>query len=193
MADWANEQKLSRLQVDIYDHVIAFIDTAVGESVLVAQEMAGPFPDSILVNADRINLRIGWKTKGEQVEGVTLRDVYHYVTAEHCTALRVGLTVHDSWFSSTPHTFELSPEPGFEEVFFFRSSTLDAKALLEGEGLWPDGTLVDAAWPVRDGQFAQIPMGSHRVCVLPVEDEQRATWWYWWCYLATEERWEKNR
>ncbi|MBU2395792.1 MAG: hypothetical protein KKH70_20850, partial [Gammaproteobacteria bacterium] len=49
--------------------------------------------------------------------GVMRRDVWHYVGREHCEALRLGLTIHWSYFSSTPHAFELQPERGFEEVF----------------------------------------------------------------------------
>jgi hypothetical protein len=68
------------------------------------------------------------------------RSVWHYVTREHATALRAGLTVHKPYsiVSSTPHEFELSPEPGFEEVFYFILPD-GGKGTLEGEGMWPDG------------------------------------------------------
>ena len=190
---WANEKRLARLEVEVFENIIAFIDVVTGNTVQVEQRHDDPFPHRVLVDGREINLAPYVATKGQQEEGVTTRIVCQYVTAAHCNALRVGLTVHRSWFSSTPHAFELSPEPGFEEVFYFRSPVPGAKALLEGEGLWRDGTPVNAAWPVRDGQFATVPMGTHRVCVLPVEDEKRPEWWYWWCYLAKFPRWEKDR
>lgn len=192
MVNWANEPRFTRLRVEAWKNVIAFIDTVAGDMVQVAQSENEPYPQAIIVNGGKVGLEINPVIKGRQEEGVTMRAVYHYVTREHCEALRVGLTVHRSWFSSTPHTFELSPEPGFEEVFYFRSSDAGTKALLEGEGLWPDGSEVDASWPVRNAQFVQIPMGRHRVAVLPTEDESRPQWWYWWCYLALPGRgWEK--
>lgn len=190
---WANEKRLARLDVDVYEDVIAFIDKETGETVQVEQRRDEPLPRRILLSGRKITPAPQIVTKGAQEEGVTARSVNQYVTDAHCKALRVGLTVHRSWFSSTPHTFELSPEMGFEEVFYFRSPTPGAKALLEGEGLWPDGTPVDGSWPVVDRQFAQIPMGRHRVAVLPVENEARPEWWYWWCYLCTNDGWEKNR
>ncbi len=122
--------------------------------------------------------------------GIAQRDVYHFITDEHCTYLRAGLTVHRSIASSTPHTFELEPEPGFEELFWFKISD-GGKAIIEGEGLWPDGTPVDAAWPVRDGDIVQVPMGSHRVVALPDVDGNFPRVSYVWCYLAKEARWEK--
>jgi len=122
--------------------------------------------------------------------GIAQRDVYHFTTKDHCKHLRAGLTVHRSIASSTPHTFELSPEPGFEELFWFKISD-NGKAVIEGEGLWPDGSPVDAAWPVRDGDIVQVPMGSHRVVALPDVDGNFPQVSYIWCYLATHERWEK--
>jgi 5-deoxy-D-glucuronate isomerase len=125
-------------------------------------------------------------------KGIATRDVWHYVTREHCKRLRAGLTVHRSAFSSTPHGFELSPEPGFEEVFYFLVVG-DGKALLEGEGLWPDGRAVDAAWPVRNRTLAQVPMGWHRVAALAGADGGVPLVGYVWCYLALPGRgWEKD-
>jgi 5-deoxy-D-glucuronate isomerase len=123
-------------------------------------------------------------------EGIAMRDVYHYVTREHCKRLRAGLTVHLSAFSSTPHEFELSPEPGFEEVFYFLVSG-GGKALLEGEGLWPDGREVDDAWPVRDRSLAQVPMGLHRVVAMVGADGPVPLVGYVWCYLCKKPEWEK--
>lgn len=187
---WANQIRLNRLGVDELNDIVAFIDKEAAETVQIVQSQ-GYTPQSILVNGTPINLSVHPVIKGGL--RFTKRNVYHYVTSMHCQALRVGLTVHQSWFSSTPHTFELNPEPGFEEVFYFRSSSPNAKGILEGQGLWYDGAEVDAAWPVRDRQFATVPMGTHRVTVLPVEGKPRSGWWYWWVYLALEDRWEKNR
>ena len=124
-------------------------------------------------------------------KGITERDVWHFVTREHATALRAGLTVHRSAFSSTPHDFELNLEPGFEEVFVFMMPDF-TKGLLEGQGVWPDGESVDAAWPIRNRSMAQVPMGLHRVAVLP-ESDGRLPWLaYVWCYLCTKPEWEKD-
>ena len=122
--------------------------------------------------------------------GITERDVWHFVTREHATALRAGLTVHRSAFSSTPHDFELTPDFGFEEAFVFMMPD-DAKGLLEGEGVWPEGDAVSAAWPVVNRSMAQVPMGWHRVTALPGLDGVVPPLAYVWVYLALHERWEK--
>ena len=124
--------------------------------------------------------------------GITERDVWHFVTREHATALRAGLTVHRSAFSSTPHDFELTPDFGFEEAFVFMMPD-DAKGLLEGEGVWPEGDAVSAAWPVVNRSMAQVPMGWHRVTALPGLDGVVPWLAYAWCYLALPGRgWEKD-
>lgn len=132
-----------------------------------------------------------WEARKVTVgEGEALRQVFHVVTREHATALRVGLTVHSGAFSSTPHSFELHPERGFEEVFWFHIPGF-GKALVEGDGLWPNGEPVDAAWPVEHGQLLQVPMGTHRVAGLPDDDWETPYIVYVWGYLALHDRWEK--
>jgi 5-deoxy-D-glucuronate isomerase len=101
------------------------------------------------------------------------------------------VTVQLSAFSSTPHEFETRPEPGFEEAFYFLFPE-GGKGLLEGQGLWPDGTEVDDAWPVRHRQLAQVPMGWHRVTALPGVDGDVPRLAYVWVYLCTRPEWEKD-
>ena len=198
---WVNTPWVGELVVQEYgDHLIRFTDTKTNEAVqvFVPEDLNGIMM-TVLDDA-------GATTTPEPVagitndvaqhfvkgEGVAERDVWHYVSDKHCARLRAGLTVHRSMASSTPHPFERTPEPGFEEVFWFILPQ-SGKAVLEGEGMRPDGHLVDAVWPVRDRSLAQVPMGWHRVVSLPEEDGTFPQVAYVWCYLCKEERWEKDR
>lgn len=186
--NWANEMYNGRLRAEFHDTYIVFHDLEMKESVFVRID------DSVVMSTTKFGhdlvkvISIDDARHFTKGSGISQRNVYHFVTKDHCTVLRAGLTVHRSAFSSTPHSFEFDTEPGFEEVFFFRT---DGKVVLEGEGLWPDGQSVDAAWPVRDGQFAQVPMGWHRVVAMADVDGQVPSVSYIWCYLCLHERWEK--
>ena len=193
---WANHPRPGRLAVSQDDEtILRFTDTETRETLVVN---LGEVPQGLTVDVYQGDSNKSWKPLAVGLDykfnhrrrgyGITSRDVWQIVTKDHCQALRLGLTTHISYFSSTPHTFELVPEPGFEEVFYFMT---EGKLLLEGAGLWSSGEPVDDAWPVIGGQFAQIPMGHHRVVALPDARGLAPAVSYIWCYLCTKEAWEK--
>ena len=203
---WANEPYRGRLRAEQMDvEFIRFADEETGGAVtayvpegdfaavtmtVISDLVESPFTGLSTFGIDQAKHFI----KGE---GITERDVWHFVTREHCQVLRAGLTVHCSVFSSMPHRFEMSPVKGFEEVFHFLIPPADDeggdKGILEGCGLWPDGRPVDALWPVFHRCFAQVPMGWHRVVMLPSAEGGLPRLGYIWCYLALEGRgWEKD-
>ena len=195
---WANHPRPGRLVVaQEDDKTLRFTDAEMRETLIVH---LGEVPQDLTVDIYKSevgeparlvrSLSCDPMQRYRRGNGVSLRDVWHIVKKSHCSGLRLGLTVHASFFSSTPHTFELAPERGFEEVFYFMIDD-NAKVLLEGAGLWADGEPVDDAWPVVGGQFAQIPMGYHRVAVLPGFSAQAPRVSYVWCYICTKEEWEK--
>jgi len=191
---WANEPQAGRLQVqETGESLLRFADTETGEHVTVFAP--DNFTDvTMTVSAGGRTTTVSIDDAKHFLKGshIAARNVWHYVTRQHATALRAGLTVHRNAFSSTPHEFELDTEPGFEEVFYLLLPE-GGKGILEGQGLWPDGSDVDAAWPVRHRQLAQIPMGWHRVTALPLDaDGNVPMMGYVWCYLCTSERWEKD-
>jgi 5-deoxy-D-glucuronate isomerase len=122
-------------------------------------------------------------------EGNTRRDVYHFLKPNGPTPhLRLGLTKHSglgTW-SSLPHPFELNPEMGFEEVFFFMLEGGPKRAVNLGSGVWYDGSTADGIWVVCDHTWSTIPMGYH-----PVVGEPDVKVSYVWAYLAKKKHWEK--
>lgn len=122
-------------------------------------------------------------------EGNAQRDVYHYLKpGGPAPSLRLGITKHrglGTW-SSLPHPFELHPEPGFEEVFFYLLEGATGRAVQVGRGVWHDMSPVDASWLVRDRSFGTIPMGYH-----PVVGEPGVHVSYIWAYLVKKKEWEK--
>ncbi len=117
------------------------------------------------------------------------RDVYHFLTPDGpAPTMRLGYTVHrgEGTWSSLPHDFEEQPEPGFEEIFFYRLQGGTRRAVQVGRGLWCDGTVADGIWPVFNDTFGVIPMGYH-----PVAGEPGVRVMYVWVYLAKKPRWEK--
>ena len=192
---WVNEPKPDRLRVEqLKPGVVQYMDTRYNEFVRVKTnadpekmvfevgEGTPPEVHTTRMLKDAQHVVVG--------SGLAERDVYHVITADHAVTLRIGLTIHKSAFSSTPHTFELDPEPGFEEVFYFLLPA-GGKGLIEAQGLWPKGINVDRAWPVRHRQLAQVPMGSHRVAALPDNEFNIPQLMYVWGYLALFDRWEK--
>ena len=122
-------------------------------------------------------------------EGNAQRDVYHYLKPNGpAPFLRLGITKHRGYgtWSSLPHPFELKPELGFEEVFFYLLEGASGKAIQVGKGVWCDGTPVDRAWFVHDHSWSTIPMGYH-----PVVGEPGVHVSYIWAYLAKKKHWEK--
>ncbi len=122
-------------------------------------------------------------------EGNWARDVYHWVRpGGELPSLRLGITHHcgmGTW-SSLPHDFELHPEPGFEELFFYLLEGGPRRAIQVGRGQWESGEPVDGLWPVHDHSFGVIPMGYH-----PVVGEPGVRVSYVWAYLAKKPEWEK--
>ena len=195
---WANEPRPDRLLVEEKaEGVMRWWDRVLWEYVEVdigigAESLATTFKvgQGQVTKPPNYELTIAGTRKVTVGAGTAKRDVYHVVDRWHCQRLRVGLTIQKEAFSSTPHTFELEPERGFEEVFWFQFPG-GGKALVEGQGLWPNGEPVDAAWPVRDGQLLQVPMGAHRVAGLPDQLLRVPFIAYVWGYLALHDRWEK--
>ncbi|MEK7208944.1 MAG: 5-deoxy-glucuronate isomerase [Patescibacteria group bacterium] len=117
------------------------------------------------------------------------RDVYHWLKpGGPAPIMRLGITIHrgEGTWSSLPHYFELSLEPGFEEVFFHLIKGGSGRAIQLGRGMWSNGDKVDDLWPVTDRQFSTVPMGYH-----PVVGEPGVHVSYIWVYLAKHSRWEK--
>lgn len=118
------------------------------------------------------------------------RKVYHYLNRQFVPSngLRAGLTIHSSssTWSSLPHDFELNPELGFEEIFFFHVSGGTNKGLQIRRGVWFDGTAIDDISGFESKDFLPVPMGYH-----PVVGEPNVLISYLWCYIAKYEHWEK--
>ena len=98
------------------------------------------------------------------------------------------MTTHigDSTWSSLPHSFELNPEKGFEEIFFYILDGENKRAIQCGKGMWADGSDIDEVWRVEDKEFSSIPMGYH-----PVVGEPGTKVRYIWIYICEHRRWEK--
>jgi len=172
------------------DNVMLFTDDKTDEQVMVVLDHDFNATMWVLRYGTKNSITFAESTQFWKGKGIARRAVFHYVTREHATALRVGMTFHDSAFSSTPHEFEKTPEVGFEEIFWFLLPD-GGKAILEGEGKWPSGEDVDETWPVRHGQTMDVPMGWHRVVALPDEEGNVPRVGYVWAYLCLHDRWEK--
>ncbi len=117
------------------------------------------------------------------------RDVYHYLKPGGAApTMRLGITKHrgQGTWSSLPHDFEESPEPGFEEIFFYLVKGGSGRGIQVGKGLWFDGSSVDGVWQIADKEFGTVPMGYH-----PVVGEPGVEISYIWIYLAKKTEWEK--
>ena len=118
------------------------------------------------------------------------REVSHFLlpNPKKHLQIRLGLTMHGglgTW-SSLPHPFELKPDLGFEELFFYLTEGGSGRAIQVGSGVWHDGAPVDACWPIIDRTFGVIPMGYH-----PVVAEPEVQVRYIWAYLVKKPEWEK--
>jgi 5-deoxy-D-glucuronate isomerase len=137
--------------------------------------------ETVVQNQDAHHIVVG--------EGNAQRDVYHYLKPRGpAPQLRLGITKHrgiGTW-SSLPHNFELTPEPGFEEVFFYLITGGNRRAIQVGEGMWHDGSAARGTWFVNDHSFGTVPMGYH-----PVVGEPGVTVRYVWAYLVKKSSWEK--
>ncbi len=129
--------------------------------------------------------------KGVEIgEGNTHRKVFHFLDKQYKPnqGLRSGLTVHTrpGQWSSLPHDFELSPEPGFEEIFFYGLSGGEQQAIQVKKGVFHDLTKIDSCELVTDRSSGIIPMGFHPVVGLPNVSVS-----YLWAYIAKQPHWEK--
>jgi 5-deoxy-D-glucuronate isomerase len=184
---WCNETKLDVLHASGSESKLVFktdIETAEvyldGADILRVVCLHGG-QERVIQNQDAHHIVVG--------EGNAKRDVYHYLKpGGPAPKLRLGITKHSgigTW-SSLPHAFELRPELGFEEVFFYLIAGGNQRAIQVGEGVWHDGRAVKGAWFVNDHSFGTIPMGYH-----PVVGEPGVKVHYIWAYLAKKPSWEK--
>ncbi len=191
---WNNEKKLGALKVS-------------GENNRLVFESDKERAEVYLENGDiaRVVCAAGGKTTVIEKkachhivvgEGNAERDVYHFLKpGGPAPFLRLGITRHRGFgtWSSLPHAFELNPETGFEEVFFYILTPgaqmlkgIPKRAFQVGRGVWFDGSPVDKVWPVSDFSWSTIPMGYH-----PVVGEPGVNVSYVWAYLAKKKEWEK--
>lgn len=186
MYNWFNEQRLPTLKTDGEGDQLRF--STVDQEVVVhlkkydiVQVVCTAKGTTTVLDTPVKKLVVG--------EGNTTRDVFHYLTpGGPAPTLRLGITKHQgigSW-SSLPHPFELHPEPGFEEAFFYLLEGASQRAIQVGKGVWFDSTNVDGIWHVRDRGWCTIPMGYH-----PVVGEPGVKVSYVWAYLAKHSHWEK--
>ncbi len=184
---WANEKKLDTLKVKGSDNVLYFEagdEKAVvylKDEDILKVEFSLSGEKTVIHNKDAYHIVVG--------ENNWQRDVYHYLKPKGpAPTLRLGITKHKgkgTW-SSLPHSFELNPELGFEEVFFYMIKGGYKKAIQVGKGVWFDGSSVDTVWQVEDYSFSTIPMGYH-----PVGAEPETEVLYVWAYLCKKPSWEK--
>lgn len=184
---WCNRKRLDTLEVDGRDGVLVY-ETASERAEVRLKD--GDIA-KVVCRADGKTTVIEAKDAHHIVvgEGNAQRDVYHYLKpGGPAPQLRLGITKHrgrGTW-SSLPHPFELHPEPGFEEVFFYLLEGAPQRAVQAGRGVWHDMSPVDEVWPVRDRCFGTIPMGYH-----PVVGEPGVHVSYVWAYLVKKKEWEK--
>lgn len=139
--------------------------------------------DSIAINPKTVEgIRIGEKN--------TERIVYHFIdkSLKPNNGLRSGLTIHlnPGQWSSLPHDFELNPESGFEEIFYYGLSGGQQQAVQIGRGKLHDMQSTDTCKIVTDRTYSVIPMGFHPVVGLPGVSVS-----YLWAYIAKYPHWEK--
>ncbi len=163
------ETKLERAEVHIHEGDIAKVICSVKGATTVTD------------NNESHHIVVG--------EGNIQRDVYHYLKPNGPSPfLRLGITKHrgEGTWSSLPHLFELNPELGFEEVFFYILKGGPRKGIQVGRGVWCNGSSVDGVWQISDHSWSTIPMGYH-----PVVGEPGVHVSYIWAYLAKKKEWEK--
>jgi 5-deoxy-D-glucuronate isomerase len=184
---WCNPIKLDTLRVSGSESQLVFETDSESATVYLSENdivrvvCRHGGRESVIQNQEAHHIVVG--------EGNAQRDVYHYLKPRGpAPQLRLGITKHrgiGTW-SSLPHSFELRPEPGFEEVFFYLIAGGNRRAIQVGEGMWYDGSAVKESWFVEDHSFGTVPMGYH-----PVVGEPGVSVRYVWAYLVKKPSWEK--
>ena len=161
---WCNPLKLDTLQVSGSESQLVFkTATETAEVYLSDMDIVRVVSrhggrETVIENRDAHHIVVG--------ENNWQRDVYHYLKPKGpLPQMRLGITKHrgvGTW-SSLPHDFELRPEPGFEEVFFYLINGGNRRAIQVGDGMWHDGSAVKSTWFVENHSFSTIPMGYHAV------------------------------
>ena len=187
MYQWNNEKRLKNLKAKGQNNILTFEAGKEKAKVYLKNRDIEKVIFSlsqnewIITKNQRHHVVVGEKN--------TQRDVYHYFKkGGPAPTMRIGITKHKgvgTW-SSLPHPFELQPETGFEEVFFYLLKGGTKRALQIGRGVWYNKTPVDSVWPVNDHSFSVIPMGYH-----PIVAEPSVYVSYVWVYLAKKAEWEK--
>lgn len=184
---WTNKERLATLKVNGDNNVLVFqTETEKAEVYLKGMDIEKVVCTVKGVRTEILNSQAHHIVVGE---GNAQRDVYHYLKPKGpAPEMRLGITKHcgiGSW-SSLPHPFELNPELGFEEVFFYLTEGGSKKGIQVGKGVWHDGSQVDEVWPFQDKSWSTIPMGYH-----PVVGEPGVKVHYVWAYLVKKPAWEK--
>jgi hypothetical protein len=183
-AKWINKGAFYALRVSTLGPRITFEDLVEDDTIHVYVDHTHPFLTGFVTGLGETLEPCFDVTRGS---GLTERRVIHYTNRSTHRRLRVGLTIHQSVFSSLPHPFEKDPVPGFEEAFYM----VGGKTLVEMQGLM--GTdYVDTAVACRGGDLVAVPMGWHRVVALPDDDGNPTPLAYIWAYLAKRTEWEKD-
>lgn len=184
---WNNKIKLNTLEVSFTNGVLKFKTPDEEAQVYLKNNDI----DKVIFKCDGKTTTVQQDERHSIVVGKENfeRDVDHYLkSGGSAPTMRLGITKHrgrGTW-SSLPHHFELSPEPGFEEVFFYLLDGGSMSAIQVGRGVWFDNTPVDEIWKVKDKSFSTVPMGYH-----PVVGEPGVSVSYIWVYLAKKKSWEK--
>jgi len=186
--EWSNAKRLSRLKVEGDSGILHF--ELGDESVNVYLSGDRDIHEVVHKNGSA-ETRISRDECSRIIVGSeeAEREVFHYLLpGGPSPSLRLGITKHNirGGWSSLPHDFELNPELGFEEAFFYMLDGGSREAIQVGKGVWRDGTEVSDVWKVRDSTFGTIPMGYH-----PVVGEPGVSVHYVWIYDCIHPHWEK--
>lgn len=182
MYKWSNKNRLNKLKVEGADNVLEFY--LGDEQVTVSLKGRDIEKVSHYIKGEVTIIKEPFKLiRGNRNSE---REVHHYLKpGGPSKTLRLGITHHtlEGGWSSTPHPFELKPEKGFEEVFFY---LLDGPAIQISKGKWPNGSKAQEVWEAHDHTWACVPMGEHPIVGLP---DARVS--YVWCYNCIKKGWEK--
>lgn len=185
--EWINEPKFETLSVSGEGDVLIYI---AGDEKAELHLKGADIEKVVFTRGGEVHtISADQATRITVSDGNSKRDVFHFLKPKGpAPTMRLGITKHiglGTW-SSLPHPFELNPEAGFEEAFFYLLEGGSGRAIQRGHGVWCDNSQVDDVWKVRDRSFGAIPMGYH-----PVVGEPGVHVSYVWVYLAKKQEWEK--